>query len=170
MAEDRSGWSLPDLAAPLSGGRVRPILIHPDPVLRDRARPAGVMTGPDLAALAADLLATMYDAGGRGLAAPQIGVLRRIFVMDAGWKDGRPAPQVLLDPEIVARSDRVEAGIELCLSIPGQPVEVIRPWEVVIAWYDLDGRYQRRALDGPAARIAQHEADHLDGRLILDLA
>lgn len=158
------------LPAGLPAGQVRPILIHPDPVLRDRCRPAGVMTGPELAQLAADLFATMYAAGGRGLAAPQLGVLRRVFVMDAGWKAGDPQPVVMLDPEILSRSDRVELLAELCLSIPGQPVEVARPVEVTMAWYDLQGRHQRQVLCGAEARIAQHEADHLEGRLILDLA
>ncbi|MDP5307296.1 peptide deformylase [Paracoccus spongiarum] len=161
-------WCRPDLPEGLSGGAPRTILIHPDPMLRDRAQPAGILPGPELAQLAADLLATMYGAGGRGLAAPQIGVLRRIFVMDCGWKSGDPRPLVMLDPEIVARSDRMAVAAEQCLSIPDRPVEVARPEEVVITWYDLDGRHLRRSLDATAARIAQHELDHLHGRLILD--
>lgn len=158
----------PGLTGAMAGGTVRTILIHPDPALRDLAQPAGYMTGPALAGLADDLLTTMYHANGRGLAAPQIGVLRRVFVMDAGWKEGTSEPLVMLDPEILHRSDRVETGPELCLSIPGQSVEVPRAAEIVIGWYDLAGSYRRAALAGAAARIAQHEADHLDGRLILD--
>nr|WP_241865443.1 peptide deformylase [Paracoccus salsus] len=152
----------------MAGGVLRPILIHPDPVLRDVSQPSGYLKGPDLRQLAADLLASMYEAGGRGLAAPQIGVLRRIFVMDAGWKQGVSEPMVMLDPEIVVRSDRAQRDGERCLSIPGQRVEVVRPHQVTVAWYDLDGRRCRRALSGAAARIAQHEADHLEGRLIVD--
>lgn len=158
----------PELPEALAGGRVREILLHPDPLLRDLSQPAGGLTGPALRQLAADLLATMYAARGRGLAAPQIGVLRRIFVMDAGWKDGLANPQVILDPEFLSRSDQIETLEELCLSIPGRPVAVARPVKVVMAWYDLDGRHQRRSLAGADARIAQHEADHLRGRLILD--
>lgn len=158
----------PVLSGLLAGGGLRPILIHPDPILRDVAQPAGYLPGPELVRLAADMLATMYQAGGRGLAGPQVGVLRRVFVMDAGWKEGVAKPLVMLDPEIVARSDRMEAGQELCLSIPDQPVLVSRPAEIVLGWYDLEGRYSRASLDGVAARIAQHEADHLDGRLIVD--
>ncbi|WP_272859554.1 peptide deformylase [Paracoccus stylophorae] len=165
-----AGPARPALPAALTGGAVRPILIHPDPVLRDISRPAGEMSGPELRDLARDLVATMYRAGGRGLAAVQIGVLRRVFVMDAGWKEGAARPLVMLDPRIVRRSDRVAPGEELCLSIPGRPVTVTRPAEVEVIWFDLDGRRQRASLDGAAARVAQHEADHLDGRLIVDLA
>lgn len=167
---DRATPNLPRPALPkaLAGGDVRRILIHPDPMLRDISQPAGYMTGPELHRLARDLMASMYEAGGRGLAAPQVGVLRRVFVMDVGWKDGASRPLVMLDPEIVARSDRHAPGEEQCLSIPGQPVMVTRPVEIVMAWYDLDGSHQRAALDGSAARVAQHEADHLDGRLIVD--
>lgn len=158
----------PELPQSLSGGVVRSVLVHPDPMLRELCQPAGYLPGPDLRRLAADLLATMYAAGGRGLAAPQIGVMRRAFVMDAGWKQGRPAPLVMLDPEILFYSDQVELAEERCLSIPDRPVTVPRPAEIVLAWYDIEGRHQNRRLAGAEARIAQHEADHLDGRLILD--
>lgn len=172
--QDLTGPEPPAAPAPLppgmTGGQVLPILTYPDPLLRDRCQPAGVMKGPELAQLVADLFATMYAAGGRGLAAPQIGVLRRVFVMDAGWKAGTSRPMVMLDPEILSHSDRVEVRSELCLSIPGRPVDVARPVEIGIAWYDLDGHHLQRVLDGDDARIAQHEADHLDGRLILDIA
>lgn len=152
----------------LSDGRVQPILIWPDPVLSARAEPAGYMGGPELRRLAADLLATMYDAGGRGLAAPQIGILRRIFVMDAGWKHGAPDPLVMLDPEIALFSDAEDEAEEACLSIPGQPVAVTRPTGIEILYYDLEGRRISRAMQGIPARIAQHEYDHLEGRLIVD--
>lgn len=165
---DAFGWVRPDLPEALAGGTVRPILIHPDPTLRDTCQPAGYLNEPELRALAADLLATMYSAGGRGLAGPQIGVLRRIFVMDAGWKDGDPQPVVALDPEFLSRSEAVEVCEELCLSIPDRPVAVERPQAVVMAWYDLEGCQQQRDFTGIEARIAQHEADHLQGRLILD--
>lgn len=162
-----SGWMRPDLPGDLGRGTLRDIVLWPDPRLRLRAEPAGYMTGPELRVLAADMLATMYHAQGRGLAAPQIGVLRRIFVMDAGWKDGAPDPLVLIDPEILVRSPQTETAPEGCLSIPGGPVEVMRPAAIGIGWYDLDGRYQVRDMQGPAARIAQHEVDHLDGLLIV---
>lgn len=143
--------------------------MHPDPLLRIRCAPAGYLTGPDLRQLAADMLATMYAAEGRGLAAPQVGQLRRLFVMDAGWKQGAAEPLVLLDPEIIARHGPLEEAEERCLSIPDQPVQVIRASRIEIRWFDLRGKVQQREMSGAAARIAQHEADHLDGRLIIDI-
>lgn len=153
----------------LPPGRVQPILLYPDPVLHTHCAPAGYLTGPDLLQLAADMLATMYQAGGRGLAAPQVGLTRRLFVMDAGWKEGPPSPLVLLDPEITARHGPLETAEERCLSIPDQPVQVTRASRIEIRWFDLRGQLQQHEMTGAAARIAQHEADHLDGRLIVDI-
>lgn len=161
------GWIRPVLPASLGSGVVRDLVLWPDPRLRQPCEPAGYLKGPDLHALAADLLATMYAAGGRGLAAPQIGILRRIFVMDAKWKEGDPEPLVMLDPEILWRSPQTERAVEACLSIPGRPAEVERPAAITLAWYDLDGKHHLRQLTGTHARIAQHEVDHLDGRLIV---
>ena len=152
----------------LPAGTVRPIVLHPDPVLRLRAEPAGYLEGAALTALAGDLFATMYAAGGRGLAAPQIGVSRRAFVMDAGWKEGRSDPILMLDPEIVMVSGVTEEAEEGCLSIPDRPVRVVRPAGIEILHYDLSGQSVSRGLQGIPARIAQHEYDHLEGRLILD--
>jgi len=157
----------PVLTGDLASGMVRAIVQYPDPRLVQRCDPAGYLAGDNLAGLAADLLASMYAAGGRGLAAPQIGVMRRMFVMDAGWKLGAPDPQVFLDPEIIWRSPETETAKEQCLSIPDHPVAMTRPIAITMGWYDLNGRHQLRQLSGPHARIAQHEADHLDGRLIL---
>jgi peptide deformylase len=153
----------------LDEGTVRPLLFHPDPRLRLRCEPAGFLSGAKAQALVRDLLATMYAAGGRGLAAPQIGVMRRIFVMDAGWKDGAPMPLVMVDPEILAWSADWAVDVENCLSIPGKPVAMRRAVTIQMGCFDLDGLWHRHHLSGPAARIAQHEADHLDGRLIVDL-
>lgn len=162
------GWVIPDLPIAIAGGAVRDVLVFPDPMLRENCAPAGYLPGPELHGLAADLLATMYAAEGRGLAAPQIGVMRRLFVMDPGWKEGASTPIVMLDPEILAISGVQVLMHEQCLSIPDHPVEVSRPDWVEMGWYDLIGRYHRKVLTDMAARIAQHEADHLDGRLIVD--
>ncbi|MDO5706176.1 MAG: peptide deformylase [Paracoccus sp. (in: a-proteobacteria)] len=156
---------MPDSLPP---GTVCPIVTHPDPVLRARAEPAGYLDGDALTALAGNLFATMYAAQGRGLAAPQIGVSRRAFVMDAGWKEGRPDPILMLDPEIVMRSDLTEEAEEQCLSIPGCPVMVTRSADIEILFYDLNGMRISRAMNGMPARIALHEYDHLEGRLIVD--
>lgn len=156
----------PVLPGDLALGTVRDILLWPDPRLRLRSEPAGYLSGLDLRMLAADLLATMYHAGGRGLAAPQVGVLRRVFVMDAGWKDGAPDPLILTDPEILVRSPDLTTVTEQCLSIPDRPTPVARAATIGIAWYDLDGCARLRQMEGACARIAQHEVDHLDGLLI----
>ena len=155
-------------ALPCPPGRVRPVVLYPDSVLRTRCRPAGELKFPELEALVADLFATLYAAGGRGLAAPQIGVARRVFVMDPGWKDGAPAPLAVIEPALTPAGRRTAEAEELCLSIPGRPVRVRRPARVRLDFFDLAGVAQSLPLDGMAARIAQHEADHLDGVLILD--
>lgn len=164
----REGWIRPALPPHLDSGAVRDLVLWPDPRLRQRCEPAGYLKGPDLVRLAADMLATMYDAGGRGLAAPQIGHLRRIFVMDAGWKIGAPDPLVVLDPEILWRDPVTDVQAEGCLSIPGRPASVERPVAITLSWYDLEGCHHRRQMTQASARIAQHEVDHLDGRLIIE--
>ncbi len=153
---------------PAAAGTARDIVVHPDDRLRAPCRLAADMEWSALQTLADDLLATMYAAGGRGLAAPQIGVARRAFVMDAGWKDGVAAPRVVLDPRLVWRSDATETATEQCLSIPGRPVDIARPAAIRVAWFDLDGTAHVDDWTGIDARIAQHEMDHLDGILIVD--
>jgi peptide deformylase len=145
---------------------ILPILRWPDPVLSTPCAPA--VLSADLRALAADMLETMYAAPGRGLAAPQVGRLLRLFVMDATWKEGRPAPLVLVNPEVLWASDRLVVGPEGCLSIPGPTTLVARAEAVRMRWTDLDGAVQEETLTGFAAICAQHEFDHLDGILTLD--
>lgn len=145
---------------------VRQVLLWPDPRLTQVCAP--VEAAEDLTALAADMLDTMYAANGRGLAGPQIGVMQRIFVMDITWKEGLRAPQVLINPEIVAMSEEHVGGEEGCLSIPDTPLEVTRPAEVTMRWRDLDGQQQERRMTGFEAKCAQHELDHLNGRVIFD--
>jgi peptide deformylase len=148
---------------------VLPIVTVPDDRLRAVSAPVGAVDDA-VRRLAADMLDTMYAAPGRGLAAPQVGVLRRLFVMDPGWKDGALEPLVCIDPEIADPSPDTATRIEGCLSIPDHPVAVTRPAAVTLRWTDLDGARHERRLTGFAAVVAQHEADHLDGRLILDHA
>ena len=143
---------------------VLPILRWPDERLETRCAP---VTG-DVAALAADMLETMYAAPGRGLAAPQVGVLLRLFVMDTGWKEGRPAPRVMVNPEILWQGAARATGPEGCLSIPGVTTLVERAAEVCLRWTALEGSVQEEVLTGFAAICAQHEYDHLDGILTLD--
>lgn len=142
------------------------ILQWPEPRLSQRCAP--VTPGVDLAALIGQMFDTMYDAPGRGLAAPQVGVMKRFFVMDVTWKDGDRSPQVMINPEILDRSDETASGDEGCLSIPGVLVAVERPVRVRMQWTDAEGSSRDAWLDGFAARCAQHELDHLDGIVTLD--
>lgn len=143
---------------------VLPILRWPDARL---TTPCAPVTG-DVSALAKDMLDTMYAAPGRGLAAPQVGVLLRMFVMDTTWKEGRRDPHVCINPEIVWRSADTVNGPEGCLSLPGVTTQVARPREIDLVWHDLDGSRHEARLTGFAAVCAQHECDHLDGVLTLD--
>ncbi len=145
---------------------IREILIHPDPRLKKPCEPVAEVT-PDIAQLAADMLETMYDAPGVGLAAPQVGVLKRLFVMDC-IKDGTPEPMVLINPEILWSSDVPHVYEEGCLSIPDQYAEVTRPDAVRVAFTGLDGARVEREFTGLWATCAQHEIDHLNGRLFID--
>ncbi|MDR9484847.1 MAG: peptide deformylase [Sediminimonas sp.] len=143
-----------------------PIVTWPDPLLREVCVP--VAEDEDVGDLVRDMLETMYDAPGRGLAAPQVGVAKRVFVMDCGWKDGTPAPRVCVNPEIVSVSGEAVSGEEGCLSIPGVLAGVERPEAVTLRYRDVDGGVREVALRGFEARCAQHELDHLNGILTLD--
>ena len=110
----------------------------------------------------------MYAAPGRGLAAPQVGVPIRLFVMDPTWRDGVAAPLALADPRLLWASEETATLEEGCLSIPGRTFAVTRPARVRLAWRDLDGRGREGAFEGFAAAAVQHELDHLDGVLVTD--
>jgi len=132
-----------------------------DPVLRTRATEVTEVTG-SLVRLTEDMLTTMYDAPGIGLAAPQVGVQKRIFVYD--WGEG---PGVVVNPRIEG-SDGEWVYEEGCLSIPGLTWEILRPKEVHLVGVDLDGNEVSIEADELPARLFQHELDHLDGVLLLD--
>jgi peptide deformylase len=146
---------------------VLPLRFWPDPALARPCAPVGAVTDA-VRRLAADMLETMYAAPGRGLAAPQVGEGVRLFVMDATWRDGTPAPRVCVDPCIPWRGGLTAIGAEACLSIPGVTARVRRPVTVALRYTDLDGARHELRLTGAEARIAQHEADHLDGIVTLD--
>jgi peptide deformylase len=132
-----------------------------DPVLRQRAAEVTDVDGR-LAKLAEDMVQTMYEEPGLGLAAPQVGVQKRFFVYDIG--DG---PQAIINPEI--RESRGEWEYdEGCLSIPGLSFELVRPKEIHLVGYDLDGNELSIEADEVLARCFQHELDHLDGVLFLE--
>lgn len=145
---------------------ILPVLHWPDPRLSTPCSPATLADATRT--LAANMLETMYAAPGRGLAAPQVGHLIRLFVMDVTWKEGTPAPRICLNPEILWRSDTTATGPEGCLSIPGITTDITRATEIRLRWTDLDGMPQEETLSGFAAICAQHEYDHLDGLVTFD--
>jgi len=147
---------------------LRSILIHPDPRLKKVCAPV-TSVSPEIGALAEDMLQTMYEAPGVGLAAPQVGVLQRLFVMDCVKEDGAtPKPMVLINPEILWTSDETNTYEEGCLSIPDQYADVTRPSQVRMRWLGLDGKAHEDQFDELWATCAQHELDHLNGKLFID--
>ena len=152
----------------MSAMALKEIILHPDPRLKKVATPIGEF-GPELRRLADDMLETMYDAPGIGLAAPQVGVLQRILVMDCVKEEGEPArPMVLINPTVTWESEALNTYEEGCLSIPEQYGDVERPAEVKVSWTDLDGNPQEEQFDGLWATCVQHEIDHLNGKLFID--
>ncbi|MDZ7910012.1 MAG: peptide deformylase [Rhodobacteraceae bacterium GWE1_64_9] len=145
----------------------RPILIHPDPRLKKLCDPVASVT-PDFGKLAEDMLETMYDAPGVGLAAPQIGITRRLIVLDCEKAPDAPRPLVMFNPEITWSSEDRSTYEEGCLSIPDQYAEVQRPAEVRVQWLGLDGKRQEEQFAGLWATCVQHEIDHLNGKLFID--
>ena len=145
---------------------IRDILIHPDPRLKKPCDRIAAVTA-EVSALASDMLETMYDAPGIGLAAPQIGVMKRLIVMDC-IKDGPPEPMALINPQVLWSSEDLGSYEEGCLSIPDQYAEVRRPSSVKVGWMDLNGMMQERLFEGLWATCVQHEIDHLNGKLFID--
>jgi peptide deformylase len=139
------------------------IRIVGDPVLRQRANEVTDIDGR-LAAIAEGMTSALYEANGLAVAAPQVGVLKRLFVYDMQEGEG---PKVLVNPTIEASSGEwsFEEG---CLSVPGLAWEIVRPKQVEVRAYDLDGNEVRFEADELLARMLQHEIDHLDGVLLLD--
>lgn len=146
---------------------IRPIITIPDPVLRQVCAPI-VTVDDTVRALADDMLATMYDAPGIGLAASQIGILQRIFVLDVAKEDAPKEPLVFINPEIVWASEETSVYQEGCLSIPEYFEDVERPAEVTVKFLNREGNTQEIKADGLLATCVQHELDHLDGKLFID--
>jgi peptide deformylase len=137
------------------------IRTYGDPVLNQRAREIEDVDGK-LVRLCEDMITTMYDAPGLGLAAPQVGVQKRLFVYDIG--DG---PRAIVNP-VVSGAEGEWAFDEGCLSVPGLSWEIIRPKQIHLTGYDLDGNEVSVEADELEARLFQHELDHLDGVLLLE--
>lgn len=146
---------------------IRPILVLPDARLRAVADPI-VDIDDEIKMLAKDMLDTMYDAPGIGLAAPQVGVLKRIVVMDLAGEGEKPEPLVMVNPEITRFGEQMQVTEEGCLSIPELYYEVERPNDVTVKYTDLDGNEVVKDAEGKLAVCIQHEIDHLDGVMYID--
>ncbi len=146
---------------------IRRILTLPDSVLRKQAKPVERVDDA-LRKLMDDMLATMYDAPGIGLAAPQIGVSRRLIVMDPAKEEAPRTPVIMVNPEIIERSAELRLHEEGCLSIPDFTAEIERPATTRVAYIDREGERQEMALQGIWSTLVQHEIDHLNGVLFID--
>ncbi len=151
---------------------ILPIVEVPDPRLRQISSPVEKVDD-DVRALIRDMFETMYDAPGIGLAAIQVGVPKRILVIDLQEpevEDGPPVkdPRVFINPEIIKHSDEEVPYLEGCLSVPDQYAEVERPARVRARWLDADEKQHEGEFDGLLAVCLQHEVDHLNGVLFID--
>jgi peptide deformylase len=146
---------------------IKPLIILPDPLLRETSKPIERVDA-DVTRLVDDMLDTMYDAPGIGLAAIQIGVQRRMLVIDVSREGEEKQPLVFINPEIVTFSDERSVYEEGCLSIPDYYAEVERPAVVTAKYIDRDGKEQMIEADGLLATCLQHEIDHLNGVLFID--
>jgi peptide deformylase len=146
---------------------IKPLIILPDPILRQASKPIE-RVDDELKRLADDMLETMYDAPGIGLAAIQIGVPRRMLVIDVSREGEDKQPQVFINPEILKSSDERSVYEEGCLSIPDYYAEVERPATITLKYLDRDGKELTAEADGLLATCLQHEIDHLNGVLFID--
>ncbi|KZB73610.1 MULTISPECIES: peptide deformylase [Thalassospira] len=146
---------------------LREILIVPDPRLKKECEPVEAVND-EIKTLLDDMLETMYAAPGIGLAAPQIGVMKRVVVMDVSDDKDKPEPLKLINPEIIWESEETSIYQEGCLSIPEQYADVERPAEVGMRYMDENGETHEIEADGLLATCIQHEIDHLDGVLFTD--
>jgi len=146
---------------------VRPILVAPHPMLKAKAKPVA-RVDDEIRQLMDDMLETMYQAPGIGLAAPQVGVAQRIIVVDIA-REGEPAqPLRLANPELVWASEEIETAEEGCLSVPEHYAEVSRPSKVRIRYRDYEDKLVEIEPEGLLATCLQHEMDHLEGVLFID--
>jgi len=144
-----------------------PILTLPDPILREVSKPIARVDDA-LRTLMDDMLETMYAAPGVGLAAVQIGVPRRLIVMDTAGEGQEPQPLVMINPEIIELGSEMRLHEEGCLSIPEVRIEIERPSSLTVRFLDREGKPQELAAEGLLATAIQHEIDHLNGKLIID--
>ena len=146
---------------------VRRILTEPNIILRQKSLPVEAVD-KDLQILMDDMLETMYAAPGIGLAAIQVGVAKRVIVMDIAQKDGPKNPMFFINPEIIEKSNNNSTYEEGCLSVPGQFAEIERPDKCHVKYLDYSGKKQEIKAEGMLATCIQHEMDHLEGILFID--
>lgn len=155
-------------ASPKSHFMKRNIILHPDPRLKKACAPVPDVTD-ELRLLGEDMLSTMYEAPGVGLAAPQVGIMARLIVLDCVKAEGeKPRPMIMFNPEVIAASDELNTYEEGCLSIPDLFADVTRPAEVDVRWMDQDGKEHTDTFTKLWATCVQHEIDHLEGKLFID--
>ena len=145
----------------------RKILIEPDPILRKKCEPLE-MVDDNVINLMKDMLQTMYAAPGIGLAAVQIGILKRLIVIDISKDEKKKDPLFLINPEIISKSENASVYEEGCLSLPGQFAEIERPAECFLKYIDLNGKEKKLKANGLLSTCIQHEVDHLNGVLFID--
>ncbi len=146
---------------------IKPLIILPDPLLRQVSQPVERVDS-ELNQLVDDMLETMYEAPGIGLAAVQVGVPRRLLVIDLAKEGEEPAPLVFINPKVIRSSDERSTYEEGCLSIPDYYAEVERPATITVTSLDRTGKEVTTEADGLLATCLQHEIDHLDGVLFID--
>ena len=146
---------------------LKEIITVPDPLLRKISDPVERVDA-ELRTLLDDMLETMYDAPGIGLAAIQVAVPRRVLVMDVSHGDEDKKPLFLINPQIIRSSDEMRVHDEGCLSIPEHFAEIERPASVLVRYIDRDGKQLEEEFDELLATVVQHEIDHLDGKQFID--
>tara|TARA_B100001057_G_C22497993_1_gene812884 strand:- start:15 stop:533 length:519 start_codon:yes stop_codon:yes gene_type:complete len=146
---------------------VKKILFYPDPILL-RMSTRIENFDENVASLSRDLIDTMYDADGVGLAAPQIGINKRIFVLDCSRENEKKDCKIVINPEIEHVSEELSSYKEGCLSIPGITEEIFRPKFIKVLYQDISGALQQNTFDDLWSTCFQHELDHLNGKLFID--
>ena len=146
---------------------IRKILTEPDPILRQKSLEVEIVD-KDLQNLMDDMLLTMYSAPGIGLAAIQVGVPKRVIVIDLSRQEEKKNPMFFINPKIISKSEQTSTYEEGCLSLPGHFAEIERPAECEINFIDYNGKKKEIKADGLLSTCIQHEVDHLDGVLFID--
>ncbi len=143
------------------------IVIEPDPILRKKSETLKNIDD-DLRKLLDDMLETMYSAPGIGLAAVQVGILKRLIVIDISKEEEKKNPLFLINPEIITKSKTTSIYEEGCLSLPGHFAEIERPADCLVKYVDYNGKKKELKASGLLSTCIQHEMDHLDGVLFID--